>query len=418
MFLRSLIITYCIGHGIIYKAFAQDVLPLEPTVCYAGEGDSFTQILPEIDDSKFKSIATSNIEVTYVNFPSYLINPFEKAVSIWEKYLVSSQVIRITANWSSLGVGVLAETGASKIYKDLGGLPQMNTWYPVTLAEALSNRNLNGAEADINVTLNSNINWYEGLDGKPQSGEYDLISILLHEIAHGLGFSSSMNIINNSQGKYGQVGIPYIFDAFMVDSRKNKLINGAIYGNPSTNLKQVLTSNEVFFHLSLPKFVNNPPQLYAPNPFRAGSSFSHLDEGIYPAGNPNSLMSPNIKTAEVIQKPGEVLLNCLKSMGWSINIVVDNSVAEKVVITANEENYLSITAYPNPTVDYVQVNFPFIPQENAKIYLADLQGKVVLEIENMPLQENRMNLEMLDPGYYILVYIDDRRKIVKRIHKR
>ncbi len=417
MLSRVLIFTFCLGIAITHQAFPQDVLTPEPTVCHAGEGDSFTKVLPEIDDSKFKFSATSNIEVTYVNFPSFLINPFEKAVTIWEKYLVSPQIIRITANWNSLGVGVLAETGASKIYKNLGGLPQMNTWYPSALAEALTNRNLNSAEADITVSLNSNINWYEGLDGNPQSGEYDLVSILLHEIAHGLGFSSSMNIVNNAQGKYGQVGVPYIFDTFMVDAGRNRLINANLYGNPSINLKQVLTSNEVYFYLPLPKFLNSPPQLYAPNPFRAGSSFSHLDEGIYPAGNPNSLMSPNIKTAEVIQKPGEVLLNCLKTMGWGINIVIDNSLAEKVVITSNENDYLSVRAYPNPTTDYIQINFPFLPKENARMYMADLQGKIVLEVENQAAQENRMNLETLMPGYYLLVYIDDRQKIVKRIRK-
>lgn len=37
--------------------------------------------------------------------------------------------------------------------------------------------------------FNSNTNWYYGIDGNPPSTKYDLISTVLHEIGHGLGFS-------------------------------------------------------------------------------------------------------------------------------------------------------------------------------------------------------------------------------------
>ena len=30
------------------------------------------------------------------------------------------------------------------------------------------------------------------------------------------------------------------------------------------------------------------PRLYAPNPWEPGSSYSHLDDDTFPAGNPNS----------------------------------------------------------------------------------------------------------------------------------
>lgn len=401
-------------------AFSQESLPLKPVVCHFSEENSFTEILSDdIFRNNSRLAATSNIEVNYINFPTQAKTAFEQAITIWEKYLVSSQIIRITATWSTtLSNSTLAETGASRIYKNITGLPYTNIWYPTPLAEALIGRDLNAGEADINMSINGNINWYYGIDGKAQAGKYDMITVLLHEIAHGLGFSSSMSVVNSStQGQYGQSGSAYVFDTFMLDSQKIKLTNSSFYGNPSTGLKTPLISNALYFGLLNARFANALPQLYAPSPYKEGSSFSHFDESTYPAGTTNSLMSPSVRAAEVNQNPGELLLNCLNEMGWSISGLAG------YIVTSNEsipEQNFEVKVFPNPVEDYLNVAFPLQSQvRDIKIELINTQGQIIQSIENKSVivETYRIDVRFLPEGVYFLRVIDGEKiktfKVVK-----
>ena len=58
------------------------------------------------------------------------------------------------------------------------------------------------------------------------------------------------------------------------------------------------------------------PLLYAPSPFEEGSSFSHLDEGTYPAGSGNALMTPGVHYGEVEHSVGPIVLGMFQDMGW------------------------------------------------------------------------------------------------------
>jgi hypothetical protein len=70
-----------------------------------------------------------------------------------------------------------------------------------------------------------------------------------------------------------------------------------------------------------------PRQLREPRPpdrgaarrastWQQGSSYSHLDEATYPAGNANSLMTPQLSSAEAIHSPGPITQALFKSIGW------------------------------------------------------------------------------------------------------
>lgn len=406
-----------------FVGFSQDSMPVQPVVCYLSEQNSFTEIpAQELIQSSGRLAATSSIEVTYTDFPEQVKVPFEYAVSIWEKLLITSQTIRIKATWSkTMSNTVLAETGATRIYRssaNIPNLPYANVWYPTPLAEALSGRELNSGDFDMTVTLNANINWYYGTDAKAQSGRYDMVTVLLHEIAHGLGFSSSMTTINNdTQGQYGQSGSAYIFDIFMQDSQKVKLTNTGVYGNPSVNLKNSLTSNALYFGLKNPSFANTLPRLYAPSPYKSGSSFSHFDESTYTVGTPNSLMSPNVRAAEVNHSPGTLLLNCLNEMGWQINGL------NGFVVTSTEsipEQTFEVLVFPNPVEDIVSVAFPLQTEPRAiKIELLDSQGKQLQSIDKQGvlIETIQLDVRSLNEGIYFLRVLDGQKLSTKKIVK-
>lgn len=406
---------------LVYQsAFAQvESMPAEPVICYYTEEDSFTEILPdETFLSNAKVLATSSIQVTYIDFPAAAKTAYEKAMSIWSKYLYSSQPIRIKATWTSLSTGVLAVTGSTRIYKNFTNAPFQNIWYPVSLAEAISGKDLNEGDFEIEMKINSTMNWYFGVDSKSQAGKFDLITVILHEIAHGLGFSSSMKLVNsNTQGQYGQSGSNYIYDMFLQNAGKIKLTNSGVFGNPSTDLKGALTGNALYFGLRNSKYANSLPKLYAPSTYNDGSSISHFDESSYPQGNPNSLMSPNVRSAEVNQAPGDLLLRCLQDLGWQIVGIEGNT------ITANEyvvEPVLSPIVFPNPVLDVVKVAFPLRNQgRDVRIELFDLKGRTLQRIESQSIISETIPVDLshLPDGTYLLKVVDGSQIITKKLVK-
>ena len=55
--------------------------------------------------------------------------------------------------------------------------------------------------------------WYYGLDGKCPANKYDLVSVILHEMAHGLGFMSGSYY--DPATKVGRFLQPTAFDAYV-----------------------------------------------------------------------------------------------------------------------------------------------------------------------------------------------------------
>lgn len=385
-------------------------MEVEPETCYGDEQNAFTSVLEQFNNSQTRQVATSNIEVTYIDFPENAKASFEKAVNIWETFLVTNQVIRIKATWQTLANLTLAQSGATRIYNNFTNVPVRNVWYPVALAEAIANRDLNNGDFDINVNVNNSISWSYDLTGKPVGNRFDLVTVVLHEIAHGLGFNSSFGLTDDSsQGKWGQSLLPYIYDTKVVNLSNQKLNDTRLFGNPSEALKNELISGSVFFEARNASF-SEYPQLSATNPFKSGGSISHLEETRYPLGNENSLMTPSVRASEVVHTPGQVTLKILNQLGWPIN----NLNTSNNVITAVEEvNPLYIQVFPNPSSDILTIKLSN-PNNLNEVSLLDLRG-VLLHFSTINSTEFSLNLSSLSSGIYFLVFKGDKYSTTKKI---
>jgi hypothetical protein len=107
----------------------------------------------------------------------------------------------------------LASAGAVQIFADFQNAEFANTWYPVALANKLAGVDLApGADFtnadDVSSRFNANIGntgcfegggWYYGLDSKNPANLTDMVNTLIHEFAHGLGFSSFVDETNGSE---------------------------------------------------------------------------------------------------------------------------------------------------------------------------------------------------------------------------
>jgi hypothetical protein len=118
---------------------------------------------------------------------------FQYAASLWSQRLDSNVPIRIRAQFTPLGVNVLGSAGPTQVFRDFPNAPLPGTWYHVALANKLAGVDLNPANDDINANFSTLFNFYLGLDGN-HGAQNDLVAVLLHEFAHGFGFSQNANL--------------------------------------------------------------------------------------------------------------------------------------------------------------------------------------------------------------------------------
>ena len=260
--------------------------------------------------------ALSTFIVTYNGFTPEAQAAFQAAVDVWASQIQSSVPIRVIANWTALAPDVLGSAESNYITHDFPGAVVPNTWFAAALANKMAGTDLFPLDHDINASFNSNLNWYYGTDGNAGSN-FDLMSVVLHELAHGLGFFGSMKVstVNGSWG-FGS-GLPAMYDRFAINGSSQLLINTALYPNPGLALGAQLVSN-VFFGGTNARNGNggSAAKLYTPSVWQQGSSYSHLNESTFPAGNSNSLMTPLIGPGEAIHDTGSITRGIFTDSGW------------------------------------------------------------------------------------------------------
>ncbi|WP_286746592.1 T9SS type A sorting domain-containing protein [Roseivirga sp. UBA1976] len=319
--------------GIPQLSLAQQAERLDvqiPVICYASDESPGTRIfhnpahyarLRNALNHGNSTRQRADIRVEYNGFSEEAKAAFQAAVDIWAGLISSPVPIRINATWQSLDEGVLGSAIWNTAFRNFDGAKQLNTWYPVALAEKMARQELNSPnEPDIVANFNSRAPWYLGTDGNPAPNQFDLVTVVLHEIGHGLGFVDSFNYSEDSDlGTYGIQEFPFIFDLSVENSARESLVE---MGNNTVALGNALSSNAVYFNSPTSEAsTGTRPRLYAPNPYDAGSSIAHLNENTYASGNANSLMTPQIGFNEVMHDPGPVTLDMFGDMGWELTYI-------------------------------------------------------------------------------------------------
>lgn len=292
-------------------------------VCYASAEVHAGFVPPPVSFRyRLKSAQAGNatIEVTYSGFTDEARNAFAYAVGIWESLIQSPVTIRMSARFSALGSGILGSCAPTDYLTGFDAEPVASTYYPIALAEKLSGTDLNATTADdISASFNSSLgSWYFGTDGNCPADKYDFVSVVLHEIAHGLGFTGLCYKTSTGLGAYGwNLNNPGIYDRSMINASGSLLTNETLFPNFSASLLNQFQSNFVSYESkSARSAVGSYPRLYAPSTWDDGSSLYHLNENTYLPQNENSLMTPQIGKGEAVHHPGPATLAMLADMGW------------------------------------------------------------------------------------------------------
>ncbi len=260
---------------------------------------------------------TGTFIVNYTGFSPEAEAAFQHAVDIWSRLITTTIPIEIDADFSPLGAGILGAAGPTYIDRDFAGAPMSGTYYPIAVSDQYVGTDQLGA--DVSATFSSTFSdWYFGLDACPPLGQYDFVTVVLHEIAHGLGVFGSSDAFYYpfppDQGFYGCYGVedggdyyPIIFDKF-VEFPDGTPITTYDPFFCWTDLYDLFTGGELYFDSpSMTALLGDRARLYAPNPYLLGSSYSHLDEDTYDASSPHALMTPFIGAGEAIHDIGAVV---------------------------------------------------------------------------------------------------------------
>ena len=263
--------------------------------------------------------AQSKFVVKYTNFPEWAKVDVQAALDVWAGHFKSSVPINVEATYGrSSSYGVLGSARAGGYFAAFKGAPDSTLWYPSALANALAGKDLDKENPEIVIQVNSAAAWDTRNDGKPTKREYDMESVIIHELGHGLGFLStdSYNLARDPATRVviasGLLDQPTAFDAYLqtVDGRRLSDLP-----SPSTELATALT-NPLVWTGAKGVAANDGvmPKMYTPSTYEDGSSISHLDEATFSNSGANSVMTPNLEAGEVFHELGPLLIAMMEDL--------------------------------------------------------------------------------------------------------
>jgi hypothetical protein len=250
---------------------------------------------------------------------------FQFAANIWGSLVASNVAIRVGASFAPLSCNassaILGSAGPNNFYRDFTGAPIAGTWYPVALANSLHGSDLDSTDdigaqfnGGIGTTCPTNITWYYGLDGKATGNQIDFITVLVHELGHGLGF---LTLVDDTTGAKA-LGFN---DTFMLSLENHgasppdypSMTNAQRVAASTTtgNLHWVGANARAWSGILTAGTVGDHIRMYAPNPFVSGSSVSHWDTVL----TPNQVMEPSY--TEGLHHP-VMELPLFRDLGWTL----------------------------------------------------------------------------------------------------
>ncbi|PTU30748.1 Ig-like domain-containing protein [Stenotrophobium rhamnosiphilum] len=276
------------------------------------------------------------------------LNLFQRAATLWAQKIVSSQPIYVSVDFYDLSCSpnqaLLGQAAANAFFKNFPNAPRLNVYYPAALANALAQKRIDrsvptianrSATADVIAEFNSTIDdggtsclngkgFYYGLDNNP-GNKIDLLNTVMHEMGHGLGFTSLVDEVTGQGADTSNPNQLGIYDQFVYDEtatsfwpqmttsmrvmsaiNDGKLVwNGAAVNSAASRLSAGVTAAG---HL----------QLYAPNPGQPGSSVSHWSN----AASPHLLMEPFDAPALKAAAGVDFTACAFADMGWQLGPAV------------------------------------------------------------------------------------------------
>ncbi|MSV38798.1 MAG: fibronectin, partial [Actinobacteria bacterium] len=252
----------------------------------------------------------SNFVVDFNTVPVMAKPAIQAAIDTWSENFASKVDVKVSISWaraSNYGVLAAASSVSNFVFPEA---PDKTLYYASALANSIAGRDLDKNKPEMEITITSTAPWYYGTDGNCPKNLYDLQSVILHEMGHGLGFISG-SYYDEFSGA-ARIDQPTPFDAYVQLPDGRRL---ADMPSPSVETGRALTTSLSWSGENAIKANNNvKPKLYTPAPYEGGSSVSHLDEATFKDSLLDEVMTPNLDSGEVFHSPGPLLLAMFEDM--------------------------------------------------------------------------------------------------------
>jgi hypothetical protein len=380
------------------------------------------EVQSKMDDSR--SNPCSTFIVNYGGFTPEAQAAFQFAVDIWANLLESPVPIRINAVWQQAASPNNLGSASPAYFREVSSLPanpDAKVLYPAALFEKLSGFSpIFAATTDINTNFNSGRNdWYFGTDGNTPSNQIDLVTVILHELGHGLGMlgfsfensglgyirreSNAQSILLDGSSEFASVYDTYVQANRQQDNAITPILDQAggseSLGFPEASSTLLTAFQRPSLSINSPLAVQEnggieAPILYAPAPYTGGSSYSHWDEAKF-NNTPNALMTPFAARGEAIHDPGTLTLGFMEDMGWSLcqgSLSVENF------------DIASVEVSPNPFTSAITIKVSNGQASDYTINLYDVNGREVLSKTNTVSDSaiTISNLDALEDALYFV----------------
>ena len=140
---------------------------------------------------------------------------FQHAADLWGATLDSPVPVIVGATFEPLGANVLGSAGATNVFRDFPGIGPgfypgaefAGTWYGSALADKRAGIDIlalfgQSGAPDIRARFSSDFNFYLGLDNN-HGALNDLVTVVLHELGHGLNFQTFANAATGEESRPG-----------------------------------------------------------------------------------------------------------------------------------------------------------------------------------------------------------------------
>ena len=254
--------------------------------------------------------------------PAEVQAAFNAAAFLLGTYFNFAYDVNVLAAWVDLSSvpNLLGEGGPSTMCAHPDSAHYPFVLVPAALYRQLTGGDCVGLTSGVHVELQVNSEpstpWYFGVEGLPPVNRIDLVTVVMHEIAHGLGFLSG---VAGSGAQYPFAPYGFVFDWYVFYTNGiagwptsfASPVSDPCISNPLLLSNGALTFTGVVGNASIESFT-----LYSPTLFAPGSSISHVNP--VPGENANRLMYPSIQQGHAWHDIGPDVWEAMASMGYDM----------------------------------------------------------------------------------------------------